>query len=570
MTRTQQLLWALTTYALLCGVARADTVFGKVVDSNNAPVVGAKVFFTNVTSPFVTNALGIFAAVVATGTYDIRIIPPTTSLAPVQFLGVQVLVSKDIGTVVLKPGFVVTGKVIDAASNPIALANLDFIDESTLTEIFTSKDGTDVFGNVTTVVPAATYTIHVRPPSNTQLVTTTLRGVVIAAAKNLGNITLHSGALISGTVVDSVTKLPIANVDIDAEGRFGRNILLSNDRTSSTGTFAVLLPLELLHLTFDAPRSTNHVGLELLNLTITGSTNLGTIEMVKGFTLSGQVLGSSSNPVRNADIDIDTAVGDVRIFTPHDNTDSSGFFSVVVPSGNYRVTVEPEKSNLLVGTVTNAIAVSANTVVPTITLSPGVLLSGVVNGHDGKPEVDVDLDVLHPTTGVELVTPHDDTDASGRYSIVVPTGTWNVRFQSGKTSLSRVKTVANVSVLGATTLNQSLALVPIGAYFGTRGLPTIANGAPVVAILAFLNPTTQIQQTRASIVFSDPLRKETTILGPLLLPVPSGFSYVSVFLMPTLPINQTLLGLQCRLSARFDDPTNGSEQDHSTFKFFVK
>ena len=88
---------------------------------------------------------------------------------------------------------------------------------------------------------------------------------------------------------------------------------------------------------------------------------------------------------------------------------------------------------------------------------------------------------------------------------------------------------------------------------------------PVLFVTMFrLNPTYVMT------LFTDPLGRETNLVGPLALTVPGGFSFLSIFLSPTVRIDPTLLGLQCRLEARFNEPASGAEQDHSHFKFFVK
>jgi hypothetical protein len=565
-----RMLWTLVLCLSVSDLARAATITGTVVDSKNVAVVGARVFVRGVTIPAVTNSSGFFVIVVATGTYDIQIVPGGTALVPVEFRAVQVIVNTNLGTITLQPGFAITGKAVSGVSTPVPNADLNYFDEASGKLLFTPSDNTDVNGDFIAIVPAGTYRVEIRPAPTVLLVAVEIRNVVVSAAKSLGNVKMRAGALVSGTVVGGVSNTPVANVNIDARDQLGRNIKIPNDRSAATGTFSIILPLELVRLTFAPPSSTNYAGLELLNQNITTTTNLGLIKLTSGFRLTGRLRGPGSKPVINADIDVDTAVGNVRIYTPRDNTDATGTFSVVVPPGSYKITYEPRKTDLLVAVQSGTTTVSSNTTVPTVTLVPGVLLSGTLTAYDSKPEAAADIDIISPTTGLELVTPSDDTDALGRYSVVIPTGTWNVRYQPGKTSLSRVETVTSIVVSAARTLNRRLTLVPIGTYFATSGTPTIPNGTSIPAILAFVNPTTQTQATKGSIVFIDPLGKETVIVGPLNLSVPRGFSFVTLLITPTPSINPSLLGLSCRLETRFDDPTTGREQDHSRFKFFVK
>ena len=64
---------------------------------------------------------------------------------------------------------------------------------------------------------------------------------------------------------------------------------------------------------------------------------------------------------------------------------------------------------------------------------PGVaaafLLAGSVQGPDGRPVADVDLDLQDLITGRTLVTPNDNTDSSGRFSVEGPAGRYRVLFE---------------------------------------------------------------------------------------------------------------------------------------------
>jgi hypothetical protein len=68
-----------------------------------------------------------------------------------------------------------------------------------------------------------------------------------------------------------------------------------------------------------------------------------------------------------------------------------------------------------------------------IALGPGGALafglSGTVVDPTGAPVADVDLDLVDLATGVTLVTPHDNTDSHGDYSIDVPAGSYRILFE---------------------------------------------------------------------------------------------------------------------------------------------
>ncbi|HKB16418.1 MAG TPA: hypothetical protein VKF62_10145 [Planctomycetota bacterium] len=57
------------------------------------------------------------------------------------------------------------------------------------------------------------------------------------------------------------------------------------------------------------------------------------------------------------------------------------------------------------------------------------ILSGEVHRQVGGQAVPgVDIDVFDQVTGVKLVTPNDNTDAQGEFSVVVPPGLYRVAF----------------------------------------------------------------------------------------------------------------------------------------------
>lgn len=57
------------------------------------------------------------------------------------------------------------------------------------------------------------------------------------------------------------------------------------------------------------------------------------------------------------------------------------------------------------------------------------VISGTVEGPDGLPLADVDLDVQDLITGHTLVTPNDNSDADGYFSVEVPAGHYRLLFE---------------------------------------------------------------------------------------------------------------------------------------------
>lgn len=560
---------------MLAASARADTLTGQVVTPAGVGVVGATLTFSNGANPLnpVTGTNGIFAVVLPPGTYDIGIDPPSGSgLAPRELIGVVVSGLTNIGTIQLEPGFALSGRVVTTAGLPVVNADTDVRDLATGRRLFTPDDNTDANGAFQVVVPAGTYRFDVRPNPATLIAPGSVQPVVVAAATSLGTIVLEPGFALTGTVLDGRTSTPLEGADIDVEDAVtGARLLTPSDNTDPLGRFSVVVPAGFYVVSVDPPPGTPLRGLERFNVSVAGTaTSLGTLALAAGFVVSGTVLDSTGAPVAGTDIDVETTPGSSAIFVSNDKTDANGNFAVVVPGGTWRVVLEPQRATGLVGHRSAPLPVSANVTLPTVRLQSGVVLSGTVTGAMGTPEENVDIDVVDPATGEELVTDADDTDASGRYSVIVPPGTWDLRFLPAKASPSRVEQVQGVAVQGATTVDRQLSLVPIFAYLDTLGVPEVGQGGPLPVLIAFINATPVTQPTTVRIVVVDPFGNETDVLPALRLDMPSGAGAFTALQIGIPTLHSTLPGQPYRLELRFDDPATGAEQDHDNLRFLVR
>jgi len=567
------LLPLLLVLVMAAGGARAATITGQVQNSTGAGVSGVTVNVNTgaTTVSVLTDLNGFFTLVVPSGTYDVIFLPPGSSLVPKRIQNVTVVLSLNLGVVTLQDGFPLSGFVLTPLGLPVANADTNVYDQATGQKLWTPDDNTDATGFFEVVIPAGTYRWRVAPPQSLLLVAHQIRNIVVNAPTSLGNITLQPGVLVTGTVRDSQTFLPLADVDLDADDAFtGERIVTPGDNTDASGNFSLVLPTGLFHLSFDPPVGDNHAGRRVYNVTVAGPGNLGTFGLDVGATLSGTLVGPGGVPVAGADLDALIAPGNTGIYISHDKTDANGAFSVVVPFGSYQLTFEPDAALGLVGFRTATINANTSQSLGTISLQTGVILSGTIIGWDGLPEAEADLDIIDPVTGAELITPGDLTDANGAYSAVVPQGTWNVRIQTRKLSFSRATTIQNVVVNGPTTLNQNLPIVPIVAYMSTTGVPTVGQGGPLVVTVGFLNFTINVQPTNVSVVMITPGGNEVLVIPPIPLNVPPQ----TPFLLPNIPIplppvNPAFLGQPFRLELRFTEQATGIEQDSDRLTFII-
>lgn len=567
-----RLLGAVAASLSLAGALRADTITGSVVDRNGVGVVGCVIRFASGGIPdAVSGANGLFFITVNPGRYDFAFLPPGTTLAARQFLNQQVAGTLNLGQVQLAPGFTVSGGLRDNLGAPVVGGNIDVIDQASGTTLYTPNDGTDTLGNFLVVVPAGTYRVRCKPLAGALLVTEERRDVVITTAGvSLGNVALRAGLLLSGTVLDNASSLPVAGVDIDVEdGMTGEEFVTPSDDTTATGAWSVVVPPGILHVSFDPPATSNYMGTRVLNLYTTSARVMAPVRLSTGIVISGRVLGIGGAPIANADLDVLHPNGAQAMFTSNDNTDASGNFRVVVPAGSYLIDVEPSNSYGVLGYRSAAQTFAANTALPDINLATGVAVSGSIRAHDGSGEADADLDFLTPGSGVPALTPGDRTGTAGTYLAQVPAGTWDVRVQTRKGSMSRSTILRGVVVNAATTLDIQLSQVPVFAQLSTWGLPVAAQSGLLPALVTLGNPTAQFQTTNLSLVIVDPTGLETPLLTNLTLSVPPGFSATQFTLLPLIPL-ASYPGRLYRYELRCDDPSNATEQDRDRISFFLQ
>ncbi len=173
------------------------------------------------------------------------------------------------------------------------------------------------------------------------------------------------------------------------------------------------------------------------------------------FSISGTVTDPGLTPVPNVDIFLYTAQGD-PIGIPPTITDASGFYTITgLPSGTYGVGFEPSTaSGLLVHYEPNVVVTSNVTL--DVTLQQGYFLTGFVTDTFGVGIPDIDLNVYDQASGNKLVTPGDNTDATGFYEVVIPLGTFRLRWRAVNGEKLVPVELENITVNGDTSVSISM------------------------------------------------------------------------------------------------------------------
>ena len=138
---------------------------------------------------------------------------------------------------------IITGRVLDAAGQPVHGCNIDMIDAVTGDEMAISNDSTNAMGIFSIVVPTGLYQVTINPPQPpvTVSLVETLNDVVVVVTQDLGDIHLTPGGLLSGTIL-LPGGLPAAGVNLDIEMPDGSEYIPAWDGTDLLGKFAVVAP----------------------------------------------------------------------------------------------------------------------------------------------------------------------------------------------------------------------------------------------------------------------------------------------------------------------------------------
>jgi hypothetical protein len=371
--------------------------------------------------------------------------------------------------------FTLSGKVTNPNGTGIANVNVDLFDSNgNPVGILTNK--TDALGNFNLNqpfgLPAGTYDIAFKPPAGSGLAPV-INFAYVLSGNQVFNDTVPFGFTLSGYVRDTAGA-GLFNIDLNVTDELTGQAVYTfspNDDTDSTGFYSLILPANGVYTLAYRPVAGQKLVAAEFKGVIFNSNQTRNVVLQPGFFISGTVLDSFNQPVKDADLDFDVSSTKMRVSTPNDNTDNNGFYRVVVGSGTYDITVEPLVGDKLVAGRKFSVPISKDTTI-NFTLQPGLYLSGFVRrASDNAGVANADIDVHDTLTNAKIPTPFDFTDGTGFYQIVVPSGGYNVAFQPPvATGLAPVESL-RIAVAADRTLNAS---VPTGVTLS--GLVERAGG----------------------------------------------------------------------------------------------
>jgi hypothetical protein len=352
--------------------------------------------------------------------------------------------------------FTVSGRVEDPNNQGVYPVNIDVEDSETGDPIPIWGDSTHVSGYYAFSLPTGIYDIMYIPDPITGVAPVIEHDVIIESSIIL-NVTAPWGYEVSGIVTDQGSN-PVYNADIDVVDSFTNEALLTpNDNTDPTGFYSVLVPEGVFNFTYTPRPEDSLATLTLWEVQVLSDMTLDAT-MPLSVRLSGRVKNEGGSGIFNVDIDVDDALTGRRIQTTDDNTDENGFYSIIVPVGFLDIMYEAPIGS---GYADNAIwdLVVNRDLNLNVELKNGWEISGTVTISQGQGVPNVDLDVDNSITGERLHTSHDNTDLTGNYSIMVPTGTYDILFEPPEGLPLVARRIESRVINGNTVINQTL---PVG------------------------------------------------------------------------------------------------------------
>ena len=549
--------------------AIAQSLTGRVVSPTNVPIAGIVVDAGSGSTPAVTDALGLFTIVgLQNGhDYDVEYVPAFGVPIAARIVTSVINGVTSVGDVVLQPGFAIDGVARTEAGLPILGCNLNAYAQDG-TKLFTPRDGTDALGNFQIFVPAGTWDVRIVPPVGALLVPVQFEDVVVAAPYGLGNVVIPTAHLVTGTVVDQVSGVPVGNTRLRAYNALtGQRIHVPIDTATTFGQFSLPLPYGIVDLELEPPLGNTHVGRQLLGLLVLGPRSLGPVRLQNGALLSGTVTHGGLG-LANADIDVLFADG-TKVYTPRDTTSAAGAFAVAVPTGvPLTVRVEPAAGSGLYGTVTTPTTLAGATNLGVIALQAGIVVSGTILGPFGG-EAGASVRFFTQPGGLQIVAPSNVTDASGHFATVVPPGNYRIEVAPAEASFAQ-PTQQLVTIGGATTWNTTLPtkLARCGLTgFGTLTMPQGAQ-LPVNVLLHSLQPG--LQTILIDLLVELPDGTQLWILPGLSLDLPPVPFTLDQFWIPYPSIPPAYVGKQIDMVLQFRDATGTVVLDRAKHPFVVE
>ncbi len=360
--------FGLVAAAILAGAvwatsARAVVIAGQVRDVRGNGISSVDVDIddaaTGVRTPYdaATNAFGFYFIDVPPGVYHVGFEPPLRNRLvanQVPFVSVRNDTPLDM---VLLDGVLLGGTVLGPSGSPVDSADIDVDIESSGERVRTPNDDTGATGLFQVVVPAGRLRVSVTPRRGSGLAPLLVEHVDVTRDTALA-LRLESGVHISGTLRDP-SQFLLSGVDIDiAEFGSGAQVPLNNDRSDATGAFDVLVRPGRFRVALIPPIESGLAATLLTDVEVVRDTVID-VALAPGARLDLVVRSPFGVGVQGADLDFVRPDGLAQPVW-EDVTDGAGMLTVLLPPGDYRVSVTPPNGTGLAPLLELPLAIAAD------------------------------------------------------------------------------------------------------------------------------------------------------------------------------------------------------------------
>ena len=295
---------------------------------------------------------------------------------------------------------------------------------------------------------------------------------------------LSAQIILSGQVVDP-QGFGVAGIDIDVLNvRGGGDPDIFNDGTNASGFFNMTVQnagVFDIRFTPPGPPTTTLLRATIPSVVVTGSADLGVIQLEQGVRVQGRTLNPFLQPVAGVKLEIIDVANDVELDLPTSNTNLFGQFDFTAPAADLELRLRT--SGVLGQTLANtAIDVSTLSGVDTnlgdVVLPPGFHLRATVVNPGGQPVANLDTDTFDKVTGEKIWTPGDSSNAFGQIDLVLPFGLWDVALCPAPSTSLAPQIFLNVNMFA--DLNVGTQTLPFGHI--VSGTVRDGQGLPIAGV----------------------------------------------------------------------------------------
>ncbi len=429
---------------------------------------------------------GTYNVTLPAGRYDVYFKPRKGQHI---FQGVYLDVRMTTANVVINPalplGRYVSGRVVGVDGVGVAGANIRLVSPTGAAPVNLEDSGTNPDGTFATLVDPGVWDVGIVPALAARKAPLLFPDQPMSTADvNLGTVVVPPGRLLTCSVTDALG-FPIANGSVMVRHVPSREKLyLPSNNTTAAGVASIIVP----DGTFDViacPPSTQvatYATNTLYNRVVAGADQVlpnFALPAAKPFT--AKVVDSGGAAIVNADIDVDWTQPPVypRIETPNDFTSALGTFTVYVPTGLQRLTVQPSIASKRIPIRLDSLTVGATG----INLGTLVCRTGhwvdvtVLDGVTGLPLVGANVGLYSVTTGARLLTINSTAGTTGLVRVVADTARYTLKVVPPTVGLDTILVTGAVQSLGDTAFTVRM-WPPNTLGVGDRAATALRFGAP--------------------------------------------------------------------------------------------